>query len=327
MKSCLSYATIAVVLLVVGFQRTHATCLDECFDKWRFCRISCISDPCASNCEVNYGNCKSVCTPILNLKRRLNLNTKLRPSLEKTAKVRHVWWVRNDDVKNGTLKSNISYTTNNNNNDSNNNTEKWIKRGFIYVKITELLFVCTSTKFGKTDDGKRTYWLREITRGLLPAGFLPDFRTAISVCHPSLEMNKGSSKDPWWTECITQWKIWRALCGDSRLKFANVAKSDTLLLKCSWHENVYFIFLLATYVYYNLKIVETTLSSFAFFLLQIHVSAQNKVPLEAEIGMFWVRENTQSFKRNFQVWIRLLHLPGRQATKQKFSCHIHFNIQ
>ena len=247
MKSCLSYATIAVVLLVIGVQRTHATCLDECFDKWQFCRIGCVSDPCASECEVNYGKCKLDCTRLLNLKRRLNLNTKLSPSLKKTEKVRHVWWRRNDDVKNGTLKSNTTYTTN------NNNTEKWIKRGFIYVKITESLFVCTltcivsTTTFGKTDDGKRTYWLREITRGLLPAGFLPDFRRAISVCHLSPEMNKSSSKDPWWTEWNTQWKIWRDFCGDSRLKFANVAKSDTLLLKCSWHKNVYFIFyLLAT---------------------------------------------------------------------------------
>lgn len=150
----------------------------------------------------------------------------------------------------------------------------------------------STAKFGKTHNGKRTYWLREITRGLLPAGFLPDFRRAISVCHPSLEMNKGSSKDPWWTECITQWKIWRALCGDSRLKFANVAKSDTLLLKCSWHENVYLIFLLSYIRILQFKNRWNYSFFFCFFSLQIQFSAQNKVPLEAEIGMFWVRENT-----------------------------------
>lgn len=160
--------------------------------------------------------------------------------------------------------------------------------------------IVSTTKFGKTDDGKRTYWLREITWGLLPAGFLPDFRRAISVCHPSLEMNKGSSKDPWWTECITQWKIWRALCGDSRLKFANVAKSDTLLLKCSWHENVYFIFLLDTYVYYNLKIVETTLSSFAFFRYKYMFPPKTKSHLKLKLVCFECEKTRNLLKEIFR---------------------------
>lgn len=90
MKSCLSYATIAVVLLVVGFQRTKANCLDECFDKWQFCRIGCGTDPCASVCETNYRNCTLVCPRAPSPRRRLYLYTKMNPSLKKNAKIRHV---------------------------------------------------------------------------------------------------------------------------------------------------------------------------------------------------------------------------------------------